>query len=176
VGLWIQNVVPEKLLNDVLLETIYDEIDHIIKQLNEEADEIAANAAALEEEEIPDMSGSGGVATATPVDLMATAKRRIADYYEAQVKPYLTSKRGRRSVLTNSTSSADAFDDIRRGVPPSMRTAVDDLESIANERRQLERQRTLHHWLHFWLLVHVPLSYALTVLATIHIVGALRYR
>ena len=48
-----------------------------------------------------------------------------------------------------------------------MRQGLNDLESIVTERRQLEHQRSLHHWLHFWLMVHVPLSYALTVLTIV---------
>jgi hypothetical protein len=52
---------------------------------------------------------------------------------------------------------------------------VSDLENICEEERQLIRQRRLHAWLHGWLLTHIPLSFALLVLAIIHIVTALRY-
>src|SRR5207237_2208505 len=103
-------------------------------------------------------------------------RKRLVDFYAAQIKPYLTSPHGGASSLSNATSAAATFDDVRRGLPPAMRQQLSDLESIVTERRQLEHQRSLHHWLHFWLLVHVPLSYALTVLAIVHIVVALRYR
>ena len=33
----------------------------------------------------------------------------------------------------------------------------------------------LHHVLHGWLFVHVPLSYGLMVLATVHAIQALQY-
>jgi hypothetical protein len=33
----------------------------------------------------------------------------------------------------------------------------------------------MHHFLHGWLLVHIPLSYALLALGAIHAVFALRY-
>ena len=105
-----------------------------------------------------------------------SAKRRLREFYAAQVKPYLASPRGTGSVLSSDASASDSFDDIRRALPPAMRQSLNDLESICTERCQLEHQRRLHHWLHFWLMVHVPLSYALTVLASVHIVGALRYR
>jgi hypothetical protein len=52
---------------------------------------------------------------------------------------------------------------------------VNDLESICGEEQQLSRQIRLHGWLHAWLLVHVPLSILLLLLATIHAVVALRY-
>jgi hypothetical protein len=88
----------------------------------------------------------------------------------------MASPRGKALALSNPSQSSAAFDDLRRALPPSMRPQLDDIQEIVNERRQLERQRSLHHWLHSWLLVHVPLSYALTVLAIVHIVVALRYR
>jgi hypothetical protein len=52
---------------------------------------------------------------------------------------------------------------------------LDDLRAIVDERRELERQRRLHLWLHGWLFIHVPLSYAMLVFTAWHIVGALRF-
>jgi hypothetical protein len=178
-GVIIQNVLPRRMMNEVQLETIYDEIDHVIKQLAGEAETIATNASAIEEEEDlgEPASAGGGTATAlAPAALLTTSKRRLAEFYESQVKPYLSSARGKGLALSNPSQSSAAFDDLRRALPPSMRPQLDDIQEIVNERRQLERQRSLHHWLHGWLLVHVPLSYALTVLAIVHIVVALRYR
>jgi hypothetical protein len=60
-------------------------------------------------------------------------------------------------------------------VPPSVGDVVDEIQDICEERRQLAVQRRLHHWLHGWLLVHVPLSYALLLLSIVHAVVALRY-
>jgi len=50
-----------------------------------------------------------------------------------------------------------------------------DLENICEEEHQLSRQARIYHWLHAWLLVHVPLSIALLVLGAVHAVMALRY-
>ena len=53
---------------------------------------------------------------------------------------------------------------------------MDDEEcDVAAERRDLAVQRRLHHWLHGWLFVHVPLTAALLVLLAAHAVLALRY-
>src|SRR5439155_16342732 len=121
-------------------------------------------------------SADVAVATAAPTAVVENAKRRLREFYTVQIMPYLSSPRGKGSVLSSDASASDAFDDIRRALPPALRQNLNDLESIVTERRQLEHQRHLHHWLHFWLMVHVPLSYALTVLAIVHIVGALRFR
>jgi hypothetical protein len=52
---------------------------------------------------------------------------------------------------------------------------LQDLEGICEEKRQLDQQRRLHRLLHGWLLFHVPASYALLLLGTVHAVVALRY-
>jgi len=52
---------------------------------------------------------------------------------------------------------------------------INDLQSIVDERRQLERQRKTQYLLHGWLWVHVPLSMAMLVLILVHAVVALRY-
>ena len=39
----------------------------------------------------------------------------------------------------------------------------------------LHMHKRLHRWLHSWLLVHLPLSAALLLLACIHAVVAMRY-
>jgi hypothetical protein len=49
------------------------------------------------------------------------------------------------------------------------------LEDVCEEKRQLDDQVRLHHWLHGWLLVHLPLSAALLLLAFVHALIALRY-
>ncbi len=46
------------------------------------------------------------------------------------------------------------------------------LLEACEERRELAEHRKLHHLLHGWLLLHVPLSFALLVLTVIHVVTA----
>jgi hypothetical protein len=62
-----------------------------------------------------------------------------------------------------------------RELPRSLHDAARDLGDIAAERRDLAVQRRLHHWLHGWLLLHVPLTAAMLVLLAAHVVVALRY-
>ena len=57
----------------------------------------------------------------------------------------------------------------------TLHSSVDDLENICEEKRQLDQQSRLHKVLHGWLLVHIPLSYALLVLGAVHAVMALKF-
>ncbi len=90
-------------------------------------------------------------------------KARFGEIYRGSIRPFL------------EHPPAEMFRSIRGAVAPELYGVLDDLESICEEQRQLNRQTRLYHWLHAWLLVHVPLSIALLVLGGVHAVVALRY-
>jgi hypothetical protein len=51
---------------------------------------------------------------------------------------------------------------------------INDLQSIVDERLELERQRRVRTLLNGWLWGHVPMSAAMLVLIVVHAVVALR--
>ena len=71
--------------------------------------------------------------------------------------------------------STNRYVDLRAGCPAQAAIVIDHLESVCALRRQFDLQIRLHHWLHGWLLIHVPLSVALGVLLAIHVPVALMY-
>jgi hypothetical protein len=77
--------------------------------------------------------------------------------------------------LANKERGAAIFQQFRVLCPQDLWPRLQDLEGICEEKRQLDQQRRLHRLLHGWLLFHVPASYALLLLGTIHAVVALRY-
>ena len=93
-------------------------------------------------------------------------KVRFRETYASSIRPFLEDP---------DTAASPLFPSLRRTMPVAFHQALDDLENICEEELQLSRQRRLYHWLHVWLLVHVPLSVALLVLGGIHAVMALRY-
>jgi hypothetical protein len=90
-------------------------------------------------------------------------KVRFRELYTTRVRPFL------------EAPAPGLVEPIRALAPAAFRGVLDDLESICEEQRQLTRQRRLYHFLHAWLLVHVPLSIVLLVLGGVHAVMALRY-
>ena len=101
--------------------------------------------------------------TAVAVEAEYEDKARFREIYGVNIRPYL------------AHPPDEMFTLLRRSVPPQFLDALKDLEDICDEQRQLNRQAKLYHWLHAWLLVHVPLSIALLVLGGVHAVMALRY-
>ncbi len=67
------------------------------------------------------------------------------------------------------------FQSLRTSLPVPLHETISEVESICDERRQLDQQKRLHHWLHGWLFLHVPLSLALLLLSAVHVVMAVRY-
>lgn len=90
-------------------------------------------------------------------------KVRFREMYAARVRPFL------------DNPAPGLIEPLRAVSPASFRAVLDDLESICEENRQLNRQRRLYHFLHAWLLVHVPLSIVLLILGGAHAIMALRY-
>ena len=91
--------------------------------------------------------------------------------------PYLAAERpaARKMLLYDRVHSAEQFDRYRKLFPQTAWEPISALEDVAEEKRQLDHQLRLHHYLHSWLLCHLPLSAALLLLGFIHAVVALHY-
>ena len=96
-------------------------------------------------------------------------------FYFSDVRAFLEAPAWKRRRLADPERANNAFAALRRLTPLVAHPALQDLEDICDETRQLMRQERLHRWLHGWLLVHIPLSLALILLGAVHAVMALRY-
>jgi hypothetical protein len=203
-GAALQNYLPRAMTTDVPLETIYDEIGNVRLLLRQEADRamealcgsmgltsagaesaraggftalrpIAATSAPLRTSAAVS-AGAAAVAMAPEIILLNEEEAApLKKFYLSEMRVFLEEPKRRGQLLADSNAAPAAFSGLRTLLPDAARTTVDDLEDICEEARQLERQERLHHWLHGWLLVHIPLSLALILLGAVHAVMALRY-
>ena len=172
-GVVLQQYLPRLMLARVPLETVYEQIDSIVGQLRDEADALMANAAGG----LPGLAAAVGV-TLRPEPVLSPAvpdASGLKEIYLAEIRPYLAPEETRNTRLATPAVAAALFRHLRALAPPALHDALGELEAICDERRQLAEQKRLHHWLHGWLLVHVPLSMALLLLAVVHAVVSLRY-
>lgn len=144
-GAILQHYLPRSITARVPMETIYEEIPHVRAQLRDEAEQLVTTLAVEAEHD---------------------DKVRFHEAYAHSIRPFLDAP---------ETAASPVFESLRRTTPMAFHPTLEDLENICEEERQLNRQRRLYHWLHAWLLVHVPLSVALLLLGGIHAVMALRY-
>jgi hypothetical protein len=137
---------------------------------------MAASAVPLRTSAAVSAGASAAVAAAPEIILLTEEESApLRRFYLQEMRPYLENPKQRGQRLGDAAKSTSAFAGLRTLLPAAGHTTLGDLADICNEARQLQRQARLHHWLHGWLLVHIPLSLALILLGAIHAVMALRF-
>jgi hypothetical protein len=137
---------------------------------------IAAGAVPLRTSAAVSAGASAAVAAAPEIKLLSAQESApLKQFYLQEMRVFLEAPRRGGQRLGDAQKTANAFAGLRTLLPAAASGTLNDLEEICDEARQLVRQERLHHWLHGWLLVHIPLSLALIVLGAIHAVVALRY-
>ena len=174
-GAYLQHTLPSKMFRQVPYETIYDQIPVIRAQLVTEAKQQAFNVAEM----LAPARGAGAtvVLTMLTVPELGAEVSAFSLFFEHEVLPYLEAERPLASKMTmhDRVRAAEEFDNYRKLFPQKAWEPITAIQDITEEKRQLDHQLRLHHFLHGWLLIHLPLSAALLLLGFIHAFVALRY-
>jgi hypothetical protein len=173
-GAALQHYLPKVMTFEVPFETIFEQIDHVRAELLAEADELIARASAP----VKLVAGAPSGDLAATADSVLGAEETLAplrNFYAREIRPFLEDHRRRDQSLADEEKARGIFEGLRRLLPAGMHETTTSLEEICAEARQLRRQVRLHHLLHGWLMLHIPLSFALLILGCVHAVMALRY-
>jgi hypothetical protein len=137
---------------------------------------MAASAVPLRTSAAVSAGASAAVAAAPEIILLSEEESApLRRFYLHEMRPFLERPERRRQRLGDAQKASSAFTGLETLLPAAARATLDDLADICDEARQLQCQARLHHWLHGWLLVHIPLSLALILLGAVHAVMALRF-
>jgi len=196
-GVLMQHYLPPLLMGRVTKETIYEQIDTVVERLRWEGDFMVSGVCGkLPDETLAEQPegfaerGKPGKPPKNPAKYPAymlemghrtgralkdaqEGSRPLREFYLNEVQPYLLSERPH--PLEGGAKSGAIFQRVRNLVPPNLHETLRDLEELVEERRQLDLQGRVHRWLHLWLLVHGPISYAMILLSIVHAVMALYY-
>ena len=188
-GLALQHFLPRLMKEKVPLETIYEQIPHILNQFREAAQElrksldaapVAATPAIVSAPPSPAPAAGSMAALAEPTTVVVVAEtppdsstQVLKEFLDEAVLPYLQSRRGDDLLLGSQRVSDDQFRLLKISVGMEWQTKMEQLQVWCDERRQLDLQTKLQHWLHGWLLVHIPFSVLLLIFTVWHIVAAL---
>jgi len=201
-GLALQNYLPHHMTQSLERETIYQQIPVIVSELRVDADErvefVTADLGVVEAE--GEAVKAGGVKqyfdpkqkasaaekveaeaqrrkTSPQIAAEETAAQALRAHYLQEMRPFLSERplAFSRKLFGTPERVAAYFAYIRTLMPEPTHPVLNDLEQICDERRQLLVQARLHRWLHGWLFVHVPLSFAFLLLTFVHAVWSLRY-
>lgn len=185
-GAAIQHFMPRIHTTQLPMETIYEQIDHVRDQLAMEAGRLVDSACDTLDGELSRASiGQLAAAASAGTDWDVTvadglgfdeqASRQLRRFFLDETLPYLEKVGPRGMALAEPLRAKGMFQQLRILLPSALHSTTDNLETICEEKRQLDLQRRYHLVLHGWLLVHIPLSYAVLLLGAVHAVMALRY-
>ncbi len=166
-GIALQNFMPRLMKERLAREVVYEQIPHIRGLISESAQSL--RAALLET--IAPPAPKDAAAESTPVAVSADASVSvILEFLDEECLPYLesTRHRGTRMRLGNQRASDDIFRMLRLNASEVFRAKLDELQGWCDDRRLMDLQTKMHHWLHGWLLIHVPVSFALLVFTFWH--------
>ena len=185
-GAVLQHYMPRFTTERIPMETIYEQIGRVRLQLVDEAEQLVEEACATltgglsraTDEQRAAAAGAGtmgGLTVASGLQVDEEAGSHLQQFLRHQMRPFLERGGSRHMALGDHARSHAIFQQLRALLPPGLHQIVDDLENICEEKRELDQQARYHRVLHGWLLVHIPVSYALLLLGAVHAVVALRY-
>jgi hypothetical protein len=175
-GLAMQQFMPRLMKERLPREVVFEQIPNIRRRILESVEELKSDCT-------PPDPANPGKAVAGKVSLIGMAEIPPADrdsaeailtFLKEEASPYLETKRGTGHRLANPRDSDVIFRQLKLNVTPKWLPRVEELQSWCDERRRMDLQTSLQHWLHGWLLIHVPVSVLLIVITLWHAIVAVR--
>ncbi len=173
-GLAMQQFIPSVMAGSLTQEVVYEQIPRMKQRLVDAAESMRKELALATPKLEPVVVGATGEASGAAV-AVEDGDQALRRFLDEECIPYLKSKRGKHSRLQVQKSADNVFRILKLGVAQNSWGKVDDLQQWCDERRQMDWQLYLHHWLHGWLLFHVPISFALLVITFWHAYVTLVY-
>jgi hypothetical protein len=180
-GLILQHILPRIMKERLPNEVVFEQIPYLRAQL---VDRARAIRDVLAKDEPPKAVATAGDATVVQTEGGAeqTAPEPVpelkpplilAKALDEQIVPYLELDRGEKHFMGDTQSADDLFIVTKLETEERWHPQIDELRELVWERRQLDLQTKLQHWLHGWILAHAPLSFLLLILVVWHILVAL---
>ncbi|WP_406699650.1 hypothetical protein V5E97_12395 [Singulisphaera sp. Ch08] len=163
IGLAFQQFLPTMIARRITCEVPYEQIPHLCSLLRRKSDLLIDALCGPYDAKLEEASAD-------------SPRAQLRRLYEHEVRPFLCEPFPRKSPLATPGVLAGEFAAISA---LSWTSDVDgplkSLEAICEERRLLGEQERLHHLLHGWLMLHIPLSVALLVLGLAHAALSMYY-
>jgi hypothetical protein len=177
-GLALQQILPRQMADSIEHEVIYEQIPYLREQLVAAAIELKGEIAQRSPVSI-EAKGTRGGGESTAIVLedprAEEARATLREMLQGSVLPYLRARRGSRFRLGRKQISDELFRILRASVGEEYHSKVDEMQGWCDQRRQMDLQNTMQHWLHYWLLVHVPASLLLLIWTAWHAITGLFY-
>ena len=181
-GLALQQFMPRLMKQRLPKEVVFEQIPHIrglifeaaLQLRNEvrEASKVAAETPAAAPVAVA--AGAAAPAVAAPA-VEDYSLQTLGEFLDEECLPFLHGNRRGRGRLGDQKTSNDIFRLLKLNVNEKWEPKVSAMQVWCDDRRFMDIQVRLHHWLHGWLIIHVPTSFALLIFTAWHAWVAVRY-
>jgi len=186
-GVILQQYIPKIMLQAVKNESTYEQIPEVIGKLKIDAaiitsccaGKVTGNLTATQQDDVERKKAEKlkkdadfkdkytPIIGTSPEDFKAA--QPLMTFFNEQVEPFLDPVFQKDAKLAELRKATAVFNHIKTLLPQKLHVALEELQSLCDERRQLQVQVRLHRILHFWEYFHIPLSYLLLALSAFHV-------
>ncbi|MDQ2918613.1 MAG: hypothetical protein M3R10_01895 [Verrucomicrobiota bacterium] len=166
-GLYLQHKMPTLMKERLPAEFVFEQIPNIHAQLCHAAEKLRRSL----KQEAPMEIALSGVAATTVAPDNATdldSAEALSTFIGDRLLPYLEARRGDGFRLGHAREAGEIFRHLEARVTALYRGRVKEMEIWCDQRRLLDLQTRMQHWMHSWLLVHVPVSFLLLLMTVWH--------
>lgn len=183
-GLALQQFMPALMRERLPEEVVFEQIPYIrgllVSSAEKLREQLTPKPEAAQKAPVAPAGGQPKDSAVTVAALSSIAvgqansfEATLIGFLDSTVLPYLKTHHPRRFQLAAQANSDSAFRLLKVSVPEKFQPHVEEMQGWCDTRRSLDLQQKMHHWLHGWLLLHVPFSLALIVLTVWHAIATL---
>ena len=147
-GVFLQKWIPTLIVSNLRVEALYERIPDLVERLQAQADLVVTNASEM-----------------------------LDRTYRSDIRPLLAQATPSWSYLFDMGGSRERrmgpLRHIAQFLAEDERSRLDDLESIFEEKTELDAHLSLQRALRWWVVLHVPAAMLLMAMLTVHIVSVL---
>ena len=181
-GIALQQFMPGLMKSRLPREVVFEEIPYLrgvlagnARKIRNEIHHLSDVDARVSRPAAVDAGGGKGAADGIAVVAPDRSLRILGEFLDTHCIPYLEASRGDRHPLGKETAAGEMFRALSAGVSGQWRPKVQQLQGWCADRRNMDLQTKYQHWLHGWLFLHVPASFALIVVTAWHALVAIRF-
>jgi hypothetical protein len=174
-GLAMQHFLPHLMMERLPREFVYEQIPNVRATMFEAAlayrrqlDDLL-NTQSKAAVPVPAANVAETRAQSATLTGMDPSVRVMAEFLRDDALPFLSDNSASRTRLADRRGAEDVFKLLRINVSEIYRPQVDEIRQWCDDHRLMAKQTKLHHWLHGWLIFHVPVSIILLLWTTWHI-------
>ena len=159
-GLGMQHFLPRIMVDRLPREFVYEQMPNVRAAAFETVlgyrRELEAAASAAAPAPVPAGAAETRVATA-PLVAVDPSIKVMSEFLRDDALPFLVDSSAKRTRLADKRGADDVLRLLRLNVSDIYRAQVDQIHAFCDDHRIMAQQERLHHWLHGWLIFHVPL-------------------